>query len=138
LREGASEEQNCRMRALLGLLIAAAVAVGFYYFYFTKTGPEGGTAGAIEAISTTAVKNDLNGIANAERMFFSQNGRYATWDELISTGTLRMEKPERQNYVYSIEASGSGFTVTARYTGPPEMKYPTLVIDQTMEIRETR
>lgn len=126
------------MRALLGLLVAAAVAVGFYYFYFTRTGPEGGTAGAIEAISTTAVKNDLNAIANTERMYFTQNGRYATWDELISSGMLRLEKPERQNYVYTVEASGSGFTVTARYTGPPEMKYPTLVIDQTMEIREIR
>jgi hypothetical protein len=126
------------MRALLGLLVAAAVAVGFYYFYFTKTGPEGGTAGAIEAISTTAVKNDLNGIAQAERMYFTQNGRYAAWEELLSTGTLRMEKPERQNYVYTIEVSGNGFTVTARHAGPAELNYPTLVIDQTMEIRESR
>ncbi len=126
------------MRALLGLLIAAAVAVGFYYFYFTKTARLGGTAGAMEAISTTGVKNDLNGIAHAERMFFSQNGRYAEWDELISSGALRMEKSGRATYVYSIEASASGFTATARYTGPAGINYPTLVIDQTMEIRESR
>lgn len=126
------------MRALLGLLVAAVVAVGFYYFYFTKTGPEGGTAGAIEAISTTGVKNDLIQIANAERMYFVQNGRYATWEELLADGNLRMEKPERQNYAYDVEASASAFTVTARYTGPAEAGYPTLTIDQTMEIRETR
>jgi hypothetical protein len=126
------------MRALLGLLVAAAVAVGFYYFYFTRTGPEGGTSAAIEAISTTAVKNDLNVIANAQRMFFTQNGRYATWDELSASGALRMEKPQRQNYAYSIAASGNGFTVTARPTGSVAAHYPTLVIDQTMEIRESR
>lgn len=135
---GAGCVQNGRMRALLGLLVAAAVAVGFYYFYFTRSGPQGGTAGALEAISTTAVKNDLNSIAHAQRMFFAQNGRYATWDELMASGTLRMEKPERQNYVYSIAASGNGFTVTARPTGPAGANYPTLVIDQTLEIRESR
>jgi len=126
------------MRALLGLLVAAAVGMGFYYFYFTKTGPEGGTAGAIEAISTTGVKNDLIQIANAERMYFAQNGRYATWEELLDGGNLRLEKPERRSYAYSVETSANTFTVTARYTGPAEAGYPTLTIDQTMEIRETR
>jgi hypothetical protein len=124
------------MRGLLGLLIVAAIAVGFYYFYFEKTKTEGGTAGAIEAISTTGVKNDLNAIANAERMFFSTNGRYATWDEMVSSGELRLAKPERDGYVYTVEASASGFTVTARYRGPGN--YPTLEIDQTMQIRESR
>ena len=126
------------MRGLLGLLIVAALAVGFYYFYFQKTSTPGGVPAGIEAVSTTAVKNDLMGIANAERMYFSTNGRYATWDELISSGSLRMERPSRQSYVYTVEASGSGFTVTARYTGPPGANYPTMVIDQTMQIRESR
>ncbi len=124
------------MRGLLGLLIVAAIAVGFYYFYFEKTQTEGGTAGAIEAISTTGVKNDLNAIANAERMFFANNGRYANWDELVSSGELRLEKPGRDRYVYTVEASASGFTVTARPSGPGN--YPTLEIDQTMRIRESR
>jgi len=124
------------MRALLGLVVVAALALGFYYFYFQKTSTPGGMPAAIEAVSTTAVKNDLIGIANAERLYFSTNGRYATMEELTESGALRMEKPRRGDYVYTVEASGSGFTATARYTGAGS--YPTLVIDQTMEIHESR
>jgi hypothetical protein len=93
---------------------------------------------AIEAISTTGVKNDLLAIANAERMHFSQHGAYVSMDELVSSGSLQIEKGGRDNYVYTVEASASGFTVTARYTGPEAANYPTLVIDQTMQIRESR
>lgn len=125
------------MRALLGLVIAAALALGFYYFYFQKSSTPGGVPAAIEAVSTTGVKNDLIAIANAERMYFSTIGKYATMAELTESGALRMEKPERDGYVYTVEASGSGFTATARYTGAAG-NYPTLVIDQTMQIRESR
>lgn len=125
------------MRGLLGLVVVAAIAVGFYYFYFEKTQPDGGSGTAIGAISTTAVKNDLIAIANAQRMYVSTNGRYATMEELISSGELRMEKPGRENYVYTVEVSGSGFTATARYTGPAAGNHPTLTIDQTMQIRQS-
>lgn len=127
------------MRGLLGLVVVAAIAVAFYYFYFEKTQPDGGsgTGAAIAAISTTGVKNDLIAIANAQRMYVSTNGRYATMEELISSGELRMEKPGRENYVYTVEVSGSGFTATARYTGPAPGNHPTLTIDQTMQIRES-
>lgn len=124
------------MRALIGLLVALAVAVGFYYFYFQTSKPGGEGASAVQAISTTAVKNDLIAIANAERRYFTQKGAYATLDELIESSELKMEKPRRENYVYSVESSGNIFTVTARYDGPPGLRYPTLTIDQTMQIRE--
>ena len=68
------------MRALLVLVVVAALALGFYYFYFQKTSTPGGMPAAIEAVSTTAVKNDLIGIANAERLYFSTNGRYTTME----------------------------------------------------------
>lgn len=118
--------------------MVAALAVGFYYFYFAKTQPEGGASGAIEAISTTGVKNDLIAIANAERAHFAEHGTYATLDELLSSGALQLRKLGRDGYAYAVEASGSGFTVTARYSGPAGLSYPTLVIDQTMQIRESR
>lgn len=124
------------MRAILGLLVVLAIALGFYYFYFQTSRPGGEGTSAVQAISTTAVKNDLIAIANAERMHLSEKGSYATLEELIESGELKMEKPRRENYVYTVETSGSGFTVTARYDGPPGLRYPTLVIDQTMQIRE--
>lgn len=125
------------MRAIIGLLVALAVAFGFYYFYFKTSRPGGEGTSAVQAINTTAVKNDLIAIANAERMHLSEKGSYVSLEELIDSGELRMEKPRRENYVYTVETNGSGFTVTARYDGPPGLRYPTLTIDQTMQIRQS-
>ena len=48
---------------------------------------------ATQAISTTGVEMDLNGIAQAERMYFAQNGSYATLDQLASSGTSTSRAP---------------------------------------------
>jgi uracil DNA glycosylase len=123
------------MRALVGLLIAAVITFAAYRLYLSRAAPVG-TSVATQAITLTGVKNDLLAIAQAERAYLAQNGRYASFDELVSSGALTMSRPGRDPYAYSIEASGSSFAVTARYTGPPGLNYPTLTIDQTMQIRQ--
>jgi hypothetical protein len=132
------------MRALVGLLIAAAIAFAAYRLYLSKAVPEGGGTAVTQAISITGVKNDLLAIAQAERAYQAQNGRYASLDELVSSSALAMNRPGRDpstplragGYEYSIETSGSGFTVTARFTRASELRFPTFVIDQTMQIRQ--
>lgn len=125
------------MRALIGLILAVVIGFLVYEFYFAKVEPEGPGTVATQAISLTGVKNDLNAIAQAERMHLAQNGSYATLDELISSGALQMGRRSRDGYTYEVEVSGNGFTATARHTGGPGgVRWPTLVIDQTMEIRE--
>jgi xanthosine utilization system XapX-like protein len=126
---------------MLGLLFAAVIAVGIYYFYLKQAAPAPGMV-ATQAISTTGVEMDLNAIAQAERMYFAQNGSYADLDQLTSSGALTMARSGRDGYTYSIETAGNGFTVTARHADSPTIKgaaplhYPALSVDQSMQIHQ--
>jgi len=92
-----------------------------------------------QAISLTGVRTDLLQIAQAERGYIAQNGHCASLDELTSSNSLSMSRPERDGYSYSVECSGGDFSVTARHApaaaGSP-IRYPTLAIDQSMQVRE--
>ena len=66
---------------MLGLLFAAVIAMGIYYFYLKQAAPAPGMV-ATQAITTTGVEMDLNAIAQAERTYFAQNGSYADLDQL--------------------------------------------------------
>ena len=131
------------MKGLIGLLVTAALGVGIYLYSLKMASPGPGMV-ATQAISTTGVQNDLIGIAQAERMYFAQNSTYADLATLSSSGTMNIARTGRDGYTYTAEASGTGFTVTARYTAPPpEMPkgvepphWPTYTIDQTMEVHQ--
>lgn len=127
------------MRALVALLVACAVVFGVYHFYFKKMPVTDEGTAPTQAISLTGVRSDLLQIAQAERGFIAENGKCATLDELISSHSLAMERTERDGYTYSIECSGGSFSVTGRHapaaTDSP-IRYPTLAIDQTMQVRE--
>jgi hypothetical protein len=124
-------------------MIVAAISVGGYLFFLKQASPGPGMV-ATQAISLTGVQNDLVAIAQAERMYFTQNGSYADMPTLVSSGIMNMTRDNRDGYTYSIVPSGNSFTVTARYTTPPpEMPagaapphFPTFTIDQTMEIHQ--
>ena len=126
---------------MLGLLFTAVIAMGIYYFYLKQAAPGPGML-ATQAISTTGVEMDLNAIAQAERTYFAQNGSYADLDQLTSSGALTMARSGRDGYTYSIETAGNGFTVTARHAdgsatnGVAPLHYPTLSIDQTMQMHQ--
>jgi hypothetical protein len=131
------------MKGLIGLMVTAALGVGIYLYSLKQASPGPGMV-ATQAISTTGVQNDLIGIAQAERIYFTQNSAYTDLATLASTGTMNIARTGRDGYTYTAEASGTTFTVTARYTAPPpEMpkgvsppRFPTYIIDQTMEIHQ--
>ncbi|MGB2589678.1 MAG: hypothetical protein WBG02_14140 [Candidatus Acidiferrum sp.] len=92
-----------------------------------------------QAISLTGVRTDLLQIAQAERGYVALNGQCASMDELTSSKSLNMSRPERDGYSYSVECSGGDFTVTARHpaaAADSPIRYPTLAIDQNMQVRE--
>ena len=129
------------MRSVVALILVLAIAFGIYYFSLKRAQP-GGTAGSLpaQAISLTGVRNDLLAIAQAERVYFAEHGSYASLNELASSGALTMERSGRDGYTYSVETTASGFTVTARHSGRPgdaEARYPTLTMDQTMQVQQT-
>jgi hypothetical protein len=60
-------------------------------------------------------------------------------DELLTSGSTSMSRPEREGYTYSVECSGNDFTATARHAPAPagsSIRYPNMVIDQSMQVRE--
>jgi hypothetical protein len=127
------------MRALLALLVVAAAAGGIY-FYSLKQMPTTDTGTApTQAISLTGVRGDLLQIAQAERSNIALNGKCATVDELISSNSLTMTRPEREGYTYTVDCSGSEFTATAHHAPAPPgspIRYPILAIDQNMQVHE--
>lgn len=126
---------------MLGLLFAAVIAMGIYYFYLKQAAPGPGMV-ATQAISTTGVEMDLNAIAQAERTYFAQNGSYADLDQLTSSGALTMARSGRDGYTYTIETSGNGFTASARHSDRPAVNgvaplhYPAISIDQNMQMHQ--
>ena len=130
-------------RGLIGLLLAAAIGMAIYVHALKQAAPGPGMV-ATQSISLTGVKNDLVAVAQAERMYYVQNGSYADLPTLASSGTMNITRTSRDGYTYAVETSGTGFTVTARYTAPPmdlpkgvtPPRFPTLSIDQTMEIHQ--
>lgn len=123
------------MRSLVALVIALAVAFGIYHFYLKRVQPAGPGTLPTQAISLTGVQNDLLAIAQAERAYFAQNGSYASLGELTASGALTITRTGRDGYTYSVETRADGFIAMARYSGPTGLRNPTLVVDQSMEVR---
>jgi hypothetical protein len=127
------------MRPLLALLAAAALCGGIYYGYLKKMPMTDQGTAPTQAISLTGVRTDLLQIAQAERMYVATNGNCVSLADLISSNTLGMSRSERDGYSYTVECSGNDYHVVARHAaaaaGSP-IRYPTLAIDQNMDVRE--
>ncbi len=122
----------------VGLVLAVAIGLFVYRSYFTASsgGVTMGTNNPRAAADISGVKNDLNAMAQAERAFQALNGRYASLEELQSSGHLQMDPSRgRQGYSYSAEVGDRHFTITATYSGPAT-GMPTLSIDETMQISQ--
>lgn len=123
-----------RSLGILATLIAMAVVL---YLYAKQAQTIAGTVpgGSLRfAPMVTGVKDDLIAIANAERAYQAQAGRYASLEELTDgqSTTIRRERPP---YSYSVEARETGFHVTATRSRPGGSSE--LSIDETMEIHSS-
>jgi hypothetical protein len=131
------------MKSLVGIMVTAAISLGIYMYTLKQAAPAPGMV-VTQNISIVGVKNDLISIAQAERLYYTQNGAYADLPTLTSSGTMSMMRTSRDGYTYSVETSGNTFTATATYTPPPLDNpsgttlphFPTYSIDQTMEVHQ--
>lgn len=131
------------MKGLIGILVTAALGLGIYMYTLKQAAP-GPDMVVTQNISLVGVKNDLISIAQAERLYYTQNGSYTDLSTLTSSGTMNITRTSRDGYTYSAETSGNTFTVTATYTPPPVENpagvtpphFPTFTIDQSMEVRQ--
>lgn len=130
---------NCWVKLFVSILVSVGFLWGVYILYLKRipTAAEGTVA--TQAVSLTGVKMDLLQIAKAERMSIGAEGHCMSMDELLSSGSMSLSRPERDGYTYSVECSGNDFTVTARHAPAPAgagSRYPAMSIDQSMQVRE--
>jgi hypothetical protein len=118
---------------LAGLLVVALIAVFLYKLYLApqNTGASH-AASPTQTIDSIGAQNDLLAIGQAERAYQVEHGKYASLDELTSSGSVRFKK-DREGYAYEVEASDDSFHATARCVAqsPGCQSY---VIDQNMAV----
>src|SRR5258708_5718921 len=129
------------MRAMFGLLsIVLAMAIGMY-IYSKQAQSSSALAGANNpkaAINITGVKSDLMSIASAERRYFASEGKYASFDELISSNYITVAR-QRLPYTYDVETSSGGFRVVATRSGDDGSGTPAkLSVDENMEFQTSQ
>ena len=127
------------MKIFVSLLVAVGFLWGIYLIYLKKMPAAAEGTASTQAISITGVRMDLLQIAKAERNSITVEGHCLSLDELLASGSMSMSRPERDGYIYSVQCSGNDFTATARHAAAPAgspIRYPNIVIDQSMQVRE--
>jgi hypothetical protein len=121
--------------SVLGLVIVLAIV-----WLVTKTqfkqGPTGGTPPK-QVIDVVGVKGDLLAIGQAERLYLASHGSYASLDQLQQDGAISFSGANRRGYDYTAEVNdGQHFKVTAAPSDPAKQGWPTLAIDENMEVTQ--
>lgn len=122
------------MASMIGLLVVALIAALVYKYYFSTLQSSGGGTPK-QVINIVGVKNDLIGIAQAERLYQVQNGSYASLDQLKSGGALTINSSGRGGYTYEVDTSSEGFRAVAHCPAATSPGCSDWVVDQTMEVR---
>ena len=125
------------MRGAFGLLsLIVAVAIGMFIYSRQAQSVSGSAPNANPetTINVVGVKNDLIAIANAERAFNADQGRYASLEELTS-GKYMTIRSERPPYAYSVDVTGSSFRVNAETSAPGAP--PHLWVDESMVVQSS-
>ena len=131
----------CIMKIFVSLLVSVGFLWGVYILYLKRIPTVAEGTVATQAVSLTGVKMDLLQIAKAERNSIGVDGHCMSMDELLSSGSMSLSRTERDGYSYSVECSGNDFTATARHAPAPAgspFRYPNMVIDQSMQVREVQ
>jgi len=122
------------MRGLAGLLVVALFAGVLYKYYFANL-QVAGSATPADVIDIVGVKNDLLGIATAERAYSAEHGTYASLDELISSDALIMASTSHNGYTYFVETGNQTFRAIAHCPAATRPGCTDLMVDESMEVQ---
>ncbi|HUJ30441.1 MAG TPA: hypothetical protein VLY23_04125 [Candidatus Acidoferrum sp.] len=122
------------MRSVIGLLVVALIVGVAYKVYFSQMRAAGAGATPVQTIDVVGVKNDLLGIAQAERAYQAEHGSYASLDELVSSGALTMKRTSRDGYTYDVETSAGSFRAVAHCPAATSPGCTNFSVDETMEV----
>jgi hypothetical protein len=89
-----------------------------------------------QIIDTVGIKAELLTIGKAEGQYLVAHSTYGTIDQL-QQDSLLTGGPNRRGYVFNVQVNGSdGYSVTATPSDADKTNWPTLAMDQTMQIAE--
>ncbi len=129
------------MKIFVSLLVGIGFLWGVYLLFLKKMPTAAEGTASTQAINISGVRMDLLQIAKAERISISVEGHCMSMDELLASGSMSMSRPERDGYTYSVDCSGNDFTATAQHAAAlagSSIRYPNMVIDQSMQVREVQ
>jgi hypothetical protein len=115
-------------------LISVVIVVGIGSYVYTRQAQSVTSIGSNPetTVDVLAVRNDLMAIANAERRYWATNSRYASLDELRTSGDI--EVPSREAFTYSVETSDTGFRIVASYSGSDPGAPKRISVDDAMRM----
>jgi len=119
------------------LVVVIVLVIGYFIFRAQFAKGPGGGAPPQQVIDVVGVRNDLIAIAQAERLYLASHGTYATLDQLQQEGSITFFGINRRGYNYMVEAADAQhFRITATPSDPAKEGWPTLSIDETMQITQ--
>ncbi len=126
-----------RLFGFISILIVVAVGMYIYSKQVQSSSSALGGSNPKAAIDITGVKNDLIGIAGAERRYFATENKYASLDELVSNNYITVRG--RAPYSYEVQTSAEGFRVVATRSGDDASGLPAqLSVDETMTFQQSQ
>jgi hypothetical protein len=89
-----------------------------------------------QQIDVVGIRSELLVIGQAEGRYLVDHSTYATLEQLQQDSLLTSDA-NRRGYGFTVTVDGSqGFTVTATPSDQDRKGWPTLAIDQTMQVTE--
>jgi hypothetical protein len=122
------------MRAigLIGVLLALGTGYVVYNAQLTQSGAM--TAPPQQQIDVTGIRASLLAIGQAERMYVNAHGAYGSLEQLRADGAPELGIDQR-GYAFEVETNGAqSFKATARPVDAIKSDWPTLTIDETMQV----
>ena len=126
-----------RLFGFLSVIIVMAIGMYIYSKQIQSSSAEAGATTPQGAININGVKSDLMSIASAERRYFATEGKYASFDDLISSNYITVAR-QRLPYSYSVELGNGGFRVVATRSGENYAGTPAqLSVDENMQFQSS-
>jgi hypothetical protein len=120
---------------IIGLVLALAIILFIYKAQFTQ-GPSG-VAPPMQTIDVTGIKNQLVALGQAERLYLASHGSYGNMDQLQQEGNTTITNGASRGYSFvAIVEDGQHFKITATPSDPAKTGWPTLAIDDTMQVSQ--
>jgi len=121
------------MRVFGFIAVLAVLGVGLFMYKRSIESLPGGSPQ--EQIDTVAIRQRLLTIAQTERTYQASNGTYATLEQL-SSDNLLPGGTEQRGYTYTADVTSTGFTITATPTAANKAQWPTLTVNESMQVTE--